>query len=236
MDTTSRERRLTATFVALADTLVDDYDVVELLQGLVETSAAVLDAAAAGLVLADDHGELSLIASTSEDTRLVDLLQLQSGSGPSVEAFETGKVVVVPDIEFDARWPDFRAAALAQHFHGIHSIPLRLRSTVIGTLSLFLTPAGVLNDDDAAAAQGLADVAAIGILNERIVREHGLAREQLQRALSSRVVIEQAKGVIAQLHDADMDEAFVILREHARSHRMPLHEVAALVVSRQLSL
>jgi GAF domain-containing protein len=232
----SRERRLTKAFVSLADTLVADYDTVELLQRLVDTSADVLDASAAGLLLADESGELAVLASTSEESRLVELMQLDSGLGPCVEAYLSGEFVTITDIDTDERWPDFNAAAQRQGFRSLHAIPMRLRATVIGTLNLFRSEPGELDGDDASVARGLADIATIGILHERAVRESDIAREQLQRALNSRVVIEQAKGVVAQLYSVDMDAAFRRLRDYSRNHGVPLRDVADQVVRRAIDL
>lgn len=233
----TREGRLVDTFVTLADTLVAGYDVVDLLQTLVEACADLLDASAAGLLLADEFGELAVVASTSEKSRLVELMQLSSGHGPCVEAFTTGTVVALPDIETVAgKWGDFYREARDQGFSAVHAVPLRLRGTVLGTLNLFLTHPGLLRDEDASAAQGLADVATIGILQERALRQNEIAQEQLQHALNSRVLIEQAKGVIAQMHSVDMDAAFATLRRYARSHSLNLHDVAEQVVARALVL
>ena len=233
----TRERRLTAAFVTLADTLVAGFDVVELLHTLVDTCAELLDASAAGIMLADSTGELAVVASTSERSRLVEVMQLSSGSGPCVECFETGASVTVPDVSLlDDRWPGFREAALEQGFRSVHGFPLRLRGHVIGTLNLFHTETGYLSDEDTAVAQGLADVATIGILQERAVREADVARIQLQHALDSRVLIEQAKGVIAHTRNVDMDEAFRALRNHARSNHLNLRDVSELVVSRVLTI
>jgi GAF domain-containing protein len=232
----TRERRLVDTFVTLADTLVAGYDVVDLLQTLVEACAELLDASAAGLLLADDSGDLAVVASTSERSRLVEMMQLHSGHGPCVEAYTTGAVVEVEDLELlSSRWPDFREEALAQGFRSVHAIPLRLRGTVIGTLNLFLSEPGLMSPEDASVARGLADVATIGILHERTIRENSVAREQLQHALDSRVLIEQAKGVIAQTRNVDMDAAFRILRAYARSNNLNLHDVAARVVARSVT-
>ncbi|MBK4347026.1 GAF and ANTAR domain-containing protein [Lacisediminihabitans changchengi] len=237
MVTESREERLVGAFVRLADTLVAGYDVVDLLQTLIESSAQLLDASAAGLMLADDKGELALVAATSERSRLVEMMQLSSGNGPCLEAFVCGEVVVVSDIAAEAaRWPEFAEEALAQGFRSIHCVPMRLRGSIIGTVNLFRAATGSLTAVDAAAAQGLADVATIGILQERAIRESEVAREQLQNALESRVVIEQAKGVIAQLRAVDMDLAFTLLRAHARNTGRNLRDVAADVVDRSLAL
>jgi GAF domain-containing protein len=237
MASDTRERRLTAAFVTLADTLVADYDVVDLLQTLVDTCAELLDASAAGLMLADNDGDLAVVASTSERSRLVEVMQLSSGFGPCVECFTTGAPVTVSDVDdIGDRWPGFREAALEQGFHSVHGVPLRLRGVVIGTLNLFRSQTGVLSTEDLSVAQGLADVATIGILQERALRQADTARSQLQHALDSRVLIEQAKGVVAHMRNIDMDEAFRTLRDHARSNNLNLRDVAELVVTRAISL
>jgi GAF domain-containing protein len=233
----SREWLLATTFVRLADTLVADYDVVELLQSLVDNCADLLDASAAGLLLAADEGGLDLVASTSEQSRLVETLQASSGTGPSSESFLTGRPVAIADIaRVPESWSAFRDRALAEGFRSAHAVPLRLRNTIIGSLTLFRTTPGLLSDEDASVAQGLADVATIGILHERALREVAITKIQLQFALDSRVVIEQAKGVIAQKRDVDMDKAFELLRIHARSHGANLRDVARQVVDRSLTI
>lgn len=237
MASITRERRLTSAFVTLADTLVAGYDVVELLQTLVDTCADLLDASAAGIMLADAGGELSVVASTSEQSLLVETMQLSSGFGPCVECFTTGLAVTVGDVEnLGDRWPGFREAALEQGFRSVHGVPLRLRGNVIGTLNLFRSRVGPLTEEDMSVAQGLADVATIGILQERAIREADTATRQLQHALDSRVLIEQAKGVLAYMRDVDMDAAFRMLRDHARSNNLNLRDVAELVVNRTLDL
>lgn len=236
MVTTPRERLLTRAFVSLADTLVADYDVVDLLQNLVETSAELFGSVAGGIMLADESGDLAVVASTSEKARLVELMQLAT-SGPCVDAFTSGIAISVPDIDLGgAQWPEFRLAALEQGMRSAHTIPLRHRTTTIGTLNLFGGEAEALSEDDALAARGLADIATIGILHQRALRESDAAREQLQYALDSRVMIEQAKGVLAQINDYDMDQAFQSLRTYARANNLRLHDVAAQVVARQLNI
>lgn len=237
MASETRERRLTSAFVTLADTLVADYDVVELLQTLVDTCADLLGAEAAGIMLTDASGELAVVASTSERGRLVEMMQLSSGMGPCVECFTTGAPVSVSDVDqIGDKWPGFRDAAVEQGFHAVHGIPLRLRGAVIGTLNLFQAHTGALTAEDQSVAQGLADVATIGILQQRAIREADVAKGQLQQALDSRVLIEQAKGVIAHMHDVDMDEAFRKLRVFSRSNNRNLRDVAELVVNRSISL
>lgn len=233
----SRERRLTATFVTLADTLVAGYDVVDLLDTLVNACAELLDATAVGLLLADESGELSVIASTSERSRLVEIMQLKHGLGPCVECYATGSVVQVENVDqMKDTWPDFVAAAGEQGLRSVHATPLRLRGTVIGALNVFRSESGLLSDEDASVARGLADIATIGILHERTMHRNDVAREQLQHALDSRVLIEQAKGVISHTHEVDMDVAFQTLRSYARSNHQLLRDVAEQVVNRSLSL
>jgi GAF domain-containing protein len=236
MTETSREAGLLEAFAGLADTLVADYDVVEMLQVLVDTCRQVLDVTAVGLLLADpDSGALDLVASTSEESRIVETLQLGAEAGPCVECYGTGRPMLVPDIEATGdRWPEFRTSAAEQGFRGVFAIPMRLRDQTIGALNLFRSATGELNERDLRAAQALADVATIGILHERSFRANDVLRDQLQGALSSRVAIEQAKGVLAHRHEIDMDEAFRMLRTYARSARMPLAAVARGVVERRI--
>ena len=235
--TASREKRLASAFVTLADTLVAGYDVVDLLQTLVDTTADIFDASAAGLMLVDEDGELAVVASTSERRHLVDLMQLRLGYGPSVECFRTGEVVEIDDLEHaEPRWPDFNAGALSLGFRSVFAFPLRLRGTIIGSLTLFRSTTSDMSEEDIQIAQGLADVATIGILHERAIRESDLAKEQLQRALNSRVVIEQAKGVLAQTKSIGMDESFSLLRNYARANGLKLHDVAEQIVTRTLNL
>ena len=232
-----REKRLVATFVTLADTLVAGFDVVEMLQTLIDNSTSLFGAVQAGIMLADEDGGLSVIASTSEDNGLVALMQLPSGDGPCVESYAAGEAISVIDVRgADARWPGFEAVAAGHGIRALYGVPLRLRSNVIGTMCLFFGEPRELSAEDASAVQGLADVATIGILQERAHREQSNAREQLQNALNSRVVIEQAKGVIAQLKGWDMDSAFRLLRDYARSNNLALRDVAELVVTRRLTL
>ena len=232
-----REALLAETFVALADSMVAGYDVVDLLQTLVERCAFLFDAADAGIILADGSGELEVIASTSERSHLIELMQLRVGEGPCVEAYVSGKVVSVPDVSaIEGRWPHFAARASELGYASVHSTPLRLRSETIGALNLFRDRPGELSEQDVAASQAMADVATIGILQERAFREADLTQRQLRRALESRVVIEQAKGVVAHTRGVDMDEAFRLIRLHARNHGELLDSVARAIVDRALQI
>jgi GAF domain-containing protein len=232
-----RSALLSERFVALADTLVADYDVVELLEGLVRSCVDLLDVDQGGILLTDQRGHLQLVAASSEGARLVELLQLQSEEGPCLECVTTGTPVTAPDLSTQQeRWPTFSPAAMSVGFSAVYALPLRLRDQTIGGLNLFTTGARrSLDDDDLRIAQALTDVATIGILQQRSISRSSLLAEQLQSALNSRIVVEQAKGVLAERGHLDMQSAFERLRGHARAHHLRLSDVAASVVRDQLS-
>lgn len=230
-----RERQVTRTFVVLADTLVDDYDVADLLHTLVRRCVELLDVAAAGLTLADERGGRQVLASSTEQARLLELFQLGIDEGPCVECFANRAPVLVADIAAEsARWPRFAAEAARQGFASVHALPMRLRKQAIGALNLFGAQPGALGSGDVDLAQGLADTATIGILQERAIRHGEMMSEQLQTALNSRVTIEQAKGVLAVTGRLSMDEAFAALRDYARNHNLLLGEVARGLTERTL--
>jgi GAF domain-containing protein len=227
----SREDRLVRTFVELADNLVDDFDVVDLLALLTERSVELLDASAAGLLLADQRGVLRLMAATSEAVELVELFQIQNAEGPCLECFRSAEVVVIDDLTgVTERWPRFVPVALDAGFRAAHAVPLRLRGFVLGALNLFRTTPGPFADEDATTTQALADVATIALLQHRAARDARALTEQLREALESRVAIEQAKGVLAERLGVGMDEAFTVLRAYARTNRRRLADVAQGVV------
>ncbi|GAB2909554.1 GAF and ANTAR domain-containing protein [Rhodococcus aerolatus] len=232
---TPREGLLIDAFVRAADTLVAEYDVVDLLQQLVEDCTALLPVDAAGLLLGDEPGGARLVAATSEDARLLELFAVQADEGPCLEAMAGATRVGSADLAGELeRWPRFAPAALEAGFGAVHAVPLRLRSQVIGVLGLFgstdRAPADAPTGGDLAVAQGLADVATIGVLHHQVVARSEALNEQLQTALNTRVVIEQAKGVLAERGAIGMDEAFQRLRRHARGQQLKLSEVARGVV------
>jgi GAF domain-containing protein len=234
---TSSERHITRVFVELADTLVDEFDATDFLHTLTERSVELLNADAAGVILSDQHGHLHVVASTSNRAQDLELFELQSAEGPCLDCFRTGHIVANVDlIAAKTRWPRFNAAAIAAGYRSTHAIPLRLRDNVIGAMNLFCVNRSVLSADDIALGQALADVATIGLLQERAVRESELLAEQLQTALNSRVVIEQAKGVLIARAGIDLDEAFALMRNHSRQNNHPLRDVAAAVINGSLTL
>lgn len=229
---TSRESRLVRAFVTLADTMVDDYDTADMLHRLVEYCVDMLDVTAAGLLLSDQRGGLQVLAASTERTQLLELFQVQADEGPCRDCFRTGEAVLVPDLTAEvARWPRFAPKAVEQGFVAVHAIPLRLRGDIIGALNLFGAKAGSINSEDIQVARALADIATIAILHERTVHRAEILTEQLQTALNNRVVIEQAKGVISQAANLEMDEAFDVLRNYGRSHSTRLSVIAHHIVT-----
>jgi GAF domain-containing protein len=233
----SRESSLAETFVLLADTLVDDYDVVDLLDQLVAACVDLLGVTAAGLLLDDQRGNLAVVASSSEESRLLEIFQLQNDEGPCLDCVRGGAPVSSGDLDADrARWPLFVPAALAAGFRSVAAVPLRLRSQTIGGLNMFDSRVELVPAEDQRLAQALADVATIGILQRRSAHRTTLVAEQLQHALNSRVVIEQAKGVLSERNAVTMDVAFDTLRRHARNHNLKLTDVALAVVRGEVAL
>jgi transcriptional regulator with GAF, ATPase, and Fis domain len=224
------ESQLADVFVEMADTLVDDFDVLEFLHVLTERCVELLGVSAAGLLLTDQQDTLQVVAASSERTRLLELFQLQTDQGPCVDCFRTGQPVSVIDLPAAGRWPRFTAAAAEIGFAAVHALPMRLRSEVIGALNLFDIQPGALDEGKLRIGQALADAATIGLLQQRAIHRRDILTEQLQTALNSRVLIEQAKGVLAERLQVDVGKAFALLREGARSHNRRLSEVAQAIV------
>ena len=231
----SREREVTRAFVHLASSLANGYDVVELLSSLTADCAHLLDVASAGLLLADGRGVLHVMAASSERTRQLEVFQVQRSDGPCRDCYLDGAPVSAPDLhEESGRWPQFVPAALGAGFVSVHALPMRLRNTVLGALGLFGTNAGALDPDDLSLAQALADVASVALVQDKATTDQKSVNEQLQSALTSRIVLEQAKGVLAQQGSLSMEDAFAVLRRYARDHNLRLTAVAEAVVTRRL--
>jgi GAF domain-containing protein len=226
-----RDARLAQRLVSLADTLVDDYDVVDLLDRLVASSVELLDVDAAGLLLIDQRGRLQVVASSSEEVRLLELLQLQNDEGPCLDCVRTGVPVVAEHLADSPRWPVFARAASSHGYGAVMAIPMRLRSETIGGINLFSTRSHSPGETALRVAQALADMATIGILQQRSIHRTSLLAEQLQTALNTRLSIEQAKGVLAERRQISMDTAYQQLRAYARDNNLKLASVAEAVAS-----
>ena len=233
---TSREHRLADVFIELADSLVNGFDLVGLFDDLAGACVELLDVTAAGLMLVDPAGRLRVMASSSERSRLLELLEVQNDEGPCLDCYRDGQPVVVADLaRDDGRWPHFSPEAARVGFGSVYALPMRLREETIGALNLFHREPAALTGAAIRLAQGLADVATIGILQQRAIQRGSVLADQLQVALNSRLIIEQAKGVLSERERIDMSAAFDKLRRYARGTGGRLSEVAAAVVSGELT-
>jgi GAF domain-containing protein len=228
-----REAALATAFVDIADTLVADYDVLDLLHRVAAHCVSLLDIAAAGMLLTDGRGSLRLLASSNERARLIELFQLENDQqGPCVECFRTGEPVDAVGLSGWAdSWPGFVGEALRQGFHTVHALPMRLRDQTIGGLNLFRAESTSLGPEDLVLGQALADSATIAIMQQRAMARSETLIEQLQGALNSRVIIEQAKGALSGHGRIDVEDAFGRLRDYARAHNLLLTDLARSVVT-----
>ena len=228
---TTREQLLASTFVDLADTLVADFDVIDFLHTLATRSVELLDADAAGIMLADRHGGLHVMASSAEEARLLELYELQNNEGPCLDCFRSGQPVARGDLnEMRSSWPAFTEQLQLLGFHSAQALPMRLRAETIGALNLFRTEPGQLGEADLEIGQAMADVATVGLIQERAIAASELLATQLQNALTSRVQLEQAKGVLAQCTGLPMDQVFELMRDYARGRGQRLSDVAARII------
>jgi GAF domain-containing protein len=236
MSTLSADR-LAKVFVEVADTLVAEFDLIEFMQLLADRVAGLIDSSTVGLLLAGPRGQLHFMAASDETTKFLELFQLEKQDGPCVDAFHTAKPVINTDLRTAGdRWPQFAPQATASGFLSVHAFPLRLRSEVIGALGVFGTVVGDLDDTDVQIVQALGDVAAIALLQERTIRRGEVLTEQLQGALNTRIIIEQAKGAAAQAHNVTLDAAFEMIRAYARRTQQRLSDVTRLVVTEPSTL
>lgn len=230
-----REQLLVRAMVSLADTLVDEFDIVDLTATLADRCVEILDVAAAGIMLASSPGGLRVMASSSAPARALEVFEAQVDEGPCPECFRTGALVAQADLAADPdRWPTFTPRALEAGFRSAHAVPMRLRGTIIGALNLFRAEPGRLAEADLVVAQALADIATVAVLQHRGATEAHVLNQQLTHALDSRVTIEQAKGILAEQAGIAVDAAFEVLRAYARRHNRKLVTVAEEVVSGSL--
>lgn len=224
--------RVAEVFVEVADTLVDDFDVVAFLHDVTKHAAEITGSSAVGVMLSDQEGQLRYMAASSEDARLLELFQLQDAEGPCLDAHRTGAEVVNTDLSTaTSLWPTFAPRALDLGFGSVLALPMRLREQTIGALNIFRGRDAALGRDEARVARAMADLATIAIIQERAITRAEALTEQLQGALNSRIVIEQAKGAVARSLNVDVEVAFELLRNHARQHRRRLTDVARDVLT-----
>ena len=218
-------------FVELVSALVDDFDVIDVLTGLTARCVEVLDAAAAGILLADSRGTLRVVGSSNEQAHLLELLQIQNDEGPCMDSYHSGDVVSTGDLTGATQWPTFAAASVAGGYRSVCAVPMRIKAVTMGCLNLFMTDTTTMEPVDIALARGFADVATIAIAQHRLIEDAAVREAQLQHALDSRTIIEQAKGMIAAQRGVDMDHAFGWLRNEARSNNRLLTDVANEVIA-----
>ena len=232
----AQQRAVSAAFIGLADSLVDEYDVADTLDTLMTACVELFLCEATGIVLADPAGALHVMASSTEQARLLELLELQHSEGPCWDCYRSGTAVSADDsADAAVRWPRFSPAARAAGYVSVHALPMRLRSRTIGAVNLFFTERVQMDPERAALAQALADMATIAILVHRVVDDSTVLAAQLQSALTHRLAIEQAKGILAERGQVDMATAFAALRTYCRSHRVSIADTADRLVSGQLA-
>ncbi|MDQ3465240.1 MAG: GAF and ANTAR domain-containing protein [Actinomycetota bacterium] len=228
---TTREQLLAETFVELADTMVADFDVIDFLHTMACRTVELLDASAAGIMLSDQRGGLTVTASSTEEARLLELFELQNNEGPCLDCFRTGLPVAREDEQgMRSAWPLFTQKLKEVGFSSAQAIPLRLRTETIGALNIFRTSPSPLTEADLRIGQALADVATVGLIQERAIAASDLLAGQLQTALNTRILLEQAKGVLAERTGRRMDQAFQTMRDYARKHQLRLVDVAARII------
>jgi transcriptional regulator with GAF, ATPase, and Fis domain len=233
----AREQDLLTAFIEFADTFVDEYDIVEFLHRLAERCVELVDASEAGIMLADQAGELHYVASSSERMRLIELFEIQHDEGPCLDAYRAGvSVHSLLSADADESWPRFAPHARDVGFESVSALPMRLRSDIIGALNIFSVNPVLLGEDDRLVVQALADIATIGILQERALGDALVVTSQLEVALESRIAIEQAKGIVAERRHVDIDTAFTLLRAYARNHNRMLQQIALDVIDGSLAV
>lgn len=231
------DRRVREVFIELSDTLVADFDIIEFLARLADRCSELLDVSACGILLVDHLGVLNLVAASSEEARLIELGQLQNLEGPCLDAFSTGHPAQHADLrDGSSPWPEFTTAAVDAGYASVQALPMRLRDTTLGAVNLLSERPGPLTADTVQLGQALADAATIGIVHQRAMARQEIITEQLQTALNSRILIEQAKGFLSHRLSVGVDEAFDVLRSYARSTNRRLTEVAADVVEGRITL
>jgi anti-anti-sigma factor len=232
----ARDTLVTTTFVEIVEALVHDFDIVDVLTTLTTRCVDLLDAAAAGILLADGTGRLRVIGASTDQVEALELFQIQNEEGPCLDCYTTGKVVAANDLVAASPWPSFATRCSSAGYASVYAVPLRFNSEILGCLNLFMTAVSGLSVAEVALAQALADVATLAIAQSESHREPGIAGDRLQRALDGRIAIEQAKGMIAEHAGIDLHDAFQVLRTFARDNHRALTEVADALVAAQIDI
>jgi GAF domain-containing protein len=226
------QRRVTETFVVLADTLADPFDVIDLLHELTHRCVELLDVQGAGLMLADPGASLRVPASAGQGARLLELFQLEHDEGPCLDAYRSGRQVTESDFRTSGqRWPRFSPRAVEAGYLSVQSLPLRLHGDVLGAMNLFGVRPQPLTPDQLGLAQAFADITAISIVQDRLTRDRAVLNEQLVHALTSRVAIERATGIVAGRLTMDVEQAFTLLRSVCRRHNRRLSALSEDIVT-----
>jgi transcriptional regulator with GAF, ATPase, and Fis domain len=231
-----RQALTATTFVEIVDTLVDNFDVIDVLTHLTSRCVDLLQAAAAGILLADADGQLRVVGASTDQVGLLELFQIQNDEGPCLDSYRTGAIVFDASLDTDSVWPRFAEESVRSGYPSVCAVPLRLKNLTLGCLNLFMAEPVALTDADMLLSRALADVASIAIVQDQATREAAIRQGHLQHALTSRISIEQAKGMIAERAGVDMDEAFTMLRLFARSNNRLLTEVAESIVAGTLGI
>ncbi len=232
-----RRQTLSSVLIELSDTLATTFDIDDYLHLLCQRAHELFDVQAAGVLLEAPDGALRLTAASTDESAALDLFEAQARQGPCFDAYETGEQIVDADLTaVGERWPQFTPMALERGLRSVHAFPLRLRDDRVGAMNLFRETPGHFDEADVLAAQALADMATIAIMSRRQYDAAQVRTGQLQGALDSRVLIEQAKGILAERHHVSLAEAFMSLRQHARSQRHTLREVSQAIVDGTLTL
>ena len=235
-EATTTQTLTATTFVEIVDALVGDFDVIDVLTLLTARCVELLDAAAAGILLADSDGHLCVVGASTEQIHLLELFQIQNDEGPCFDCYQTGEVVLHSDLDTPSPWPGFAAECTQAGFRSVCAVPMRYRAHTLGCLNLFMFEPGGLTDQEVALAQALADVASITIVQDQATRDAAIREGHLQHALTSRIAIEQAKGMLAERNNIDMDQAFARLRTYARSNNLGLTHVAEAIVAGAIAI
>jgi transcriptional regulator with GAF, ATPase, and Fis domain len=232
----THETDLAAAFVELSDAMVTGLDLVDFLHLLSRRTVALLDVDAAGVMLADEDDKLRAVAASDENTHLLEMFSLQHQEGVCIDVYRKGAVEQTSTAATVDRWPNFSRLAVSHGYAWLCGIPLRHGKEIIGSMNLFRKDDEPLGDEEVRLAQALTDVATIALLARRETIHARRQATQLQAALDSRVLIEQAKGVLVERLDISLDEAFQVLRQHARDNNRKLRDMAHDIVFGNLEL